>query len=56
MHLCIQILNKLPSLSGTSLSRCDGCVCEAFLLPLPLFSLPWVPALSFVTIKKLECL
>ena len=43
---------------GTSLSLevCAGCVCEAFLLPLPstFLSKPsWVPALSFCYHKEI---
>lgn len=49
--------NFLPLGTSLSLEACAGCVCEAFLLPLPLFSNPsgCLPCL-FVTIKKLECL
>ena len=56
VHLCIQILNKLLSIWNLSLSRCmvgvRGISSASFSSPLPF----WVPALSFVTIKKLECL
>lgn len=55
---CIQILAKKPLLLSQT-SRCGGCVCEAFLLPCLLsFLVPLLGAcaLSFVTIKKLECL
>ena len=55
VHLCIQILTKKPLLLSQT-SRCMVGVRGISSALSPLFPFPWVPALSFVTIKKLECL